>query len=326
MGFRFRKSIKILPGIRLNLSKSGASLSVGGRGASVNIGPRGTYGNIGLPGTGLSYRERLDASNREAKSRSPFQDPKSYQIKIENDSVVIVDEEGRLVSGSIRKKLIEENHVAIKIRLEEIANERNLQVEKALHSSVTKVRMGEAKPQAEPGESASSHMARVGEWRAKMANSSEERLVDCLKSIEWGKEPDIICGIANGEVRVQVQLPGIESVPTARYKVEMSPVPRIAIRRSTGAQRNEIYTRYICSIVMAVADAIIIAMPEMKNAKIEARRQGERGSVIAALEVIRGHWRLNEVETDSLDRFLQMGGIISPGANGKLAAVKSILK
>lgn len=59
MGFRFRKSVSILPGIRVNLSKSGASLSVGHRGATINAGRRGTYASIGIPGSGLSYRQRL---------------------------------------------------------------------------------------------------------------------------------------------------------------------------------------------------------------------------------------------------------------------------
>lgn len=60
MGFRFRKSINIIPGVRLNLSNGAPSLSVGPRGASVSFGSRGTYANLGLPGTGLSYRTRLD--------------------------------------------------------------------------------------------------------------------------------------------------------------------------------------------------------------------------------------------------------------------------
>ena len=62
MGLRFRKSIKILPGVRLNLGKSGlTSLTVGPRGASVSVGKRGTYANVGIPGTGLSCRTRLDS-------------------------------------------------------------------------------------------------------------------------------------------------------------------------------------------------------------------------------------------------------------------------
>ena len=43
MAIRFRKSIKIAPGVRVNLGKKGASVSVGARGASVNIGKRGTH-------------------------------------------------------------------------------------------------------------------------------------------------------------------------------------------------------------------------------------------------------------------------------------------
>lgn len=55
MGFRFRRSLKIAPGIRLNFSKSGVSTSFGGRGATFNVGSRGTRTTVGLPGTGLSW-------------------------------------------------------------------------------------------------------------------------------------------------------------------------------------------------------------------------------------------------------------------------------
>jgi hypothetical protein len=49
MGFRFRESISICPGVSLNLGKSGvSSLSVGPRCASVSIGKRGTHANLGM--------------------------------------------------------------------------------------------------------------------------------------------------------------------------------------------------------------------------------------------------------------------------------------
>jgi hypothetical protein len=60
MGLRFQKRIRIFKGLTLNLSKSGASFTVGGRGASVNFSKDKVTGNIGIPGTGLSYRQRLD--------------------------------------------------------------------------------------------------------------------------------------------------------------------------------------------------------------------------------------------------------------------------
>lgn len=59
MGFRFQKRIGILPGVRINLSKSGASASVGPRGADVNIGKDGITANAGIPGTGMSYRQKI---------------------------------------------------------------------------------------------------------------------------------------------------------------------------------------------------------------------------------------------------------------------------
>ena len=54
---RFRKSFKIVPGVRINLSRSGVSTTLGGRGASVNIGRRGTRTTVGIPGTGLSFSQ-----------------------------------------------------------------------------------------------------------------------------------------------------------------------------------------------------------------------------------------------------------------------------
>ncbi len=62
MGFRFHRSIRLLPGVRINLSRRGISTTIGPRGASVNVGSRGTYANLGIPGTGVSSRTRLDSA------------------------------------------------------------------------------------------------------------------------------------------------------------------------------------------------------------------------------------------------------------------------
>jgi hypothetical protein len=55
MGLRFRKSIKIVPGVRLNVGLKRASLSIGGRGFTYNIGSKGSRVTVGIPGSGLSY-------------------------------------------------------------------------------------------------------------------------------------------------------------------------------------------------------------------------------------------------------------------------------
>jgi hypothetical protein len=71
MGFRFRRSFRLLPGIRLNLSKSGISASLGIRGAHVTVGPRGTTTSVGLPGTGLSYTSRVPLKSSAALLPEP---------------------------------------------------------------------------------------------------------------------------------------------------------------------------------------------------------------------------------------------------------------
>jgi len=55
MGFRFRRSIKILPGVRLNLGKRSISTSIGIRGVHITLGKTGTRTTVGLPGSGLAY-------------------------------------------------------------------------------------------------------------------------------------------------------------------------------------------------------------------------------------------------------------------------------
>jgi len=49
----------VLPGVRINLSKNGASASIGPRGANVSIGSHGVTANAGILGSGLSYRTRI---------------------------------------------------------------------------------------------------------------------------------------------------------------------------------------------------------------------------------------------------------------------------
>lgn len=71
MGFRFRKSVSLLPGVRINFSLSGVSAMIGPRGASMTVGPRGTYVNLGAPGTGVSYRTRVSPSRRARPSVDP---------------------------------------------------------------------------------------------------------------------------------------------------------------------------------------------------------------------------------------------------------------
>lgn len=56
MGFRFRKSFKIAPGVRVNLGKKSVGISAGVKGARVSVNSSGRVTkSVGIPGTGISY-------------------------------------------------------------------------------------------------------------------------------------------------------------------------------------------------------------------------------------------------------------------------------
>jgi hypothetical protein len=62
MGFNFRRSIRLAPGLRINFGKRGTSVSLGGRGVTTNINKKGYRTTLSIPGTGASY----------STSRQPF--------------------------------------------------------------------------------------------------------------------------------------------------------------------------------------------------------------------------------------------------------------
>ena len=81
MSFRFRKSIKLLPGLKINLTHKGiSSASIGKPGASLNIGKKGTRTSVGIPGTGLSYSKSQPYSDKILKEDTLSQQPQPLHI------------------------------------------------------------------------------------------------------------------------------------------------------------------------------------------------------------------------------------------------------
>ena len=98
---RYRKSIKICKGVKVNFSKSGTSLTLGGKGASVNIGKKGTYLNTGIPGTGFYSRQRIDGgAKKSGGANKPTTTVRQhFQLHYNDDaSVSVIDSSGNLVT------------------------------------------------------------------------------------------------------------------------------------------------------------------------------------------------------------------------------------
>lgn len=71
MALRIRKSIKIAPGVRINISKSGVSTSLGVKGATANLSKRGTRITTGIPGTGISSSKLYGAGKKVSAPTPP---------------------------------------------------------------------------------------------------------------------------------------------------------------------------------------------------------------------------------------------------------------
>jgi len=137
---RFRKRIKVVKGLHVNLSGSGVSLSAGVRGASITIGKKEAYLNTGIPGTGLYDRRRIGSSRKTASSSS-------YRDSNSNDSQkvyvnVSLDDKGRPImkaTDSLGLEITDESIIRklkrgdqYKKSVEQLMNEKREEVENSL--------------------------------------------------------------------------------------------------------------------------------------------------------------------------------------------------
>lgn len=97
MGFKFRKSIKIAPGVKLNINKNSIGISAGTRGARFSVNSKGrATTTVGIPGSGISYSRstNLGGSNRNNQrsnnSPSPTQEPNKPVSKKTNMLITII--------------------------------------------------------------------------------------------------------------------------------------------------------------------------------------------------------------------------------------------
>jgi hypothetical protein len=64
MPIRFRRTLRVLPGVRVNVSKHGISTTVGPRGMHLTFNRYGVRQDLGLPGTGLSESSYIVGGNQ----------------------------------------------------------------------------------------------------------------------------------------------------------------------------------------------------------------------------------------------------------------------
>ncbi len=107
MGLNFRKSITILPGVRLNLSKSGVSASFGKKGIRQSISTTGrARTTIGIPGTGVYYTKQTNVKKIAGGIKDKFTGKKS-------DSKADAKEEKKASSKAVDTEALEANKLQV---------------------------------------------------------------------------------------------------------------------------------------------------------------------------------------------------------------------
>ncbi len=92
---RFHRSIKLFPGVRLNLSKSGLGISAGPRGLKVGIDAKGrSYMNAGIPGTGLSVRQYAKKSTASSSTVPALRPTRPSDVAAPEDCAAAEDAKG----------------------------------------------------------------------------------------------------------------------------------------------------------------------------------------------------------------------------------------
>ena len=122
MGLRFRKSVTLCKGVKLNFGKTGMSVSVGGKGYHKTINTKGQVTtSVGIPGSGIYYTDtkRL-GGNRQANTQRNIQNQyynqntlresqpvQGYEI---NDSIesYLNPQEQNINSGFVKNEVMQE--------------------------------------------------------------------------------------------------------------------------------------------------------------------------------------------------------------------------
>ena len=239
MGLRFRKSIKILPGVKLNLSKSGASLTLGGKGLHANIGTSGKLtGTASLKGTGLSYSKSVNLKKLAKEKFGDKKDDKKAAPK---------------VGAAISKEEALEN--------EKIVAEYEAIVEglKSVHK-VSDAPVDWKKVQADPSSS-----AEMKELAGKILDGDPESYLLVVGEshpfddlLEYGSGFEV--GTDSGEyLEVEFLVKADEVIPDESYSLLAS--GKLSVKPVPASTKLDLTHDYVCSTVLRVAEDAFALLP-----------------------------------------------------------------
>ncbi|RME56628.1 DUF4236 domain-containing protein [Candidatus Parcubacteria bacterium] len=309
MGFRFRKSIKIAPGVRVNVGKRGvSSISVG----KTNIGKRGVYQNINIPGTGVSYRAKIGGGTPRRKTRASRSKTKKEVLQVtlkllEDGTLIFEDSKGHPLPEALVREAKRQQRSSIEAWLEEQCHKYNANHQELLNihlatpppegkvivnpkprpprlqkpGIMAKIFKGYRKRIEEKNKAAQQEYLKALE-RWKRAEESlrtdvevmEQVLGKALSSLQWPRETIVNFEIVDDgrKVLVDVDLPEIEDMPTKEAKVNRRNL-RLTIRERSQKQIRLDYLWHIHAVGFRIIGEIFAHLPSVEMVVLSAYSQ-----------------------------------------------------
>lgn len=256
---RFRKSLKIAKGVKLNLSKTGASFTLGtGKGISLNLGNKGAFLNWSIPGTGVYDRVRLDT--------------------------VIKDKLGGLFGFG--KAAAEEEGAAPEAAA----------APKAAKSTAKKAKKDPSRPSDEKMEAMAQEIALInihqmaidvapeaeGELDAAAAEAAIEQWLEGSEApIEFEIQAEVLP--QKDAIMIDLDLPEIEDMP--QEKLAELADGTIKIKKKTKKEQYEDYKTCVFGLGEYVASHAFTAVPQAKKIVVSAYTQRRSEKTGEAMDV-----------------------------------------
>lgn len=269
---RFRKSIKVTKGVKLNLSKGGASFTVGsGLPVSLNVGTKGAYLNWSIPGTGVYDRVRLDKVLKEklggvlgfgtaaAEEAEPEEEAKSTK--------------------QTAKKTTKKKSTSSKSSTAKKTSSAKTETKKTASAKKEPDRPSDKEMDAIAQEIALVNIHRQALDVSKKASGTldadeaeaaiEAWLSESEAPIEFSVQPEVLAD--KGAVMIDLDLPEIEDMP--QNKLAELADGSIKIKKKTKKEQVEDYRTCVFGLGEYVASHVFSVVPQAKKVVVSAYTQ-----------------------------------------------------
>lgn len=258
---RFRKSVKVAKGVKLNLSKGGASFTLGsGSPISLNLGTKGAYLNWSIPGTGVYDRVRLDKLLKEKLGGVFGLGPASAE-----------EENAEATPKKTAKKTVTKKAASAKAAKKEPARPSDEELD-AIAQEIALVNIH--RQAVDVGKKA------AGKLDADKAEADiEDWLSESEAPIEFSVQPEVLADKA--AVMIDLDLPEIEDMP--QNKLAELADGTIKIKKKTKKEQAEDYRTCVFGLGEYVASHVFAVVPQAKKVVVSAytqRRSEKTGDLL----------------------------------------------